>query len=123
MQRRWNIASKRFVGNGARVCGVEVSQGRWALSPQGKPLKPSDVADSTEVIEADLVLLAMGFTGVPREGAVAQLELKLTPRATVIPDPARQIFVVGDCSSGAGLIVRAMAHAQQVAKEIADMLS
>lgn len=123
VQRRWNIASKRFVGNGARVCGVEVSQVRWALSPQGKPLKFSDVADSTEVIEVDLVLLAMGFTGVPREGAVAQLELKLTPRATVIPDPARQIFAVGDCSSGAGLIVRAMAHAQQVAKEIADMLS
>ena len=123
VQRRWNIASRRFLGKDGRVCGVEISQVSWALSPQGKPLKSSDVADSTEVIEADLVLLAMGFTGVPREGAVAQLDLKLTPRTAVIPDPARQIYAVGDCASGAGLVVRAMEHAQRVALEIASALA
>ena len=63
-----------------------------------------------EVIEADLVLLAMGFTGVPADNPiVTQLGLSQTPRTALIPDLARNIYCVGDCASGASLVVRALA--------------
>ena len=68
-----------------------------------------------ETIKADLVLLAMGFTGVPADNQiVAQLGLAQTPRTTLIPDPARKIFCVGDCSSGASLVVRALASGKSL---------
>jgi glutamate synthase (NADPH/NADH) small chain len=54
----------------------------------------------TEVIEADLILLAMGFIK-PQQPAVAD-----------------NVFFAGDAASGASLVVRALASGRQVAKDI-----
>ena len=60
-------------------------------------------------------LLAMGFTGVQKENPiVAQLGLKQTPRTALISDPARNIFCVGDCASGASLVVRALLSGKSI---------
>ena len=112
--RRWNLNSLRFVGSG-QVEGVEVEKVEWTLSPEGRPLKFSAVPGSKEVIKADRVFLAMGFTGVPADSPfVAQLGLKQTPRAALVPDPARNIYCVGDCASGASLVVRALASVRNL---------
>ena len=113
-ERRWNVSSKQFIVKDGRVAGVEAVRVEWEMSPQGRPLKPNEVPNSTEVIETDLVVLAMGFTGVPAEGIVNDLGLQLTPRTAIIPDPARHIYAVGDCANGASLVVRAMADAKRV---------
>ena len=113
-ERRWNVSSKQFIVKDGHVAGVEAVRVEWDMSPLGKPLKPNEVPNSTEIIEADLVVLAMGFTGVPAEGLVNDLGLKLTPRTAIIPDPARNIYAVGDCANGASLVVRAMASAKQI---------
>lgn len=116
-ERRWNVSSKQFIVKDGRVAGVEAVRVEWEMSPQGRPLKPAEVPNSTEVIDTDLVVLAMGFTGVPAEGIVNDLGLQLTPRTAIIPDPARHIYAVGDCANGASLVVRAMADAKvKVAK-------
>lgn len=122
--REWNVDSERFVGNAeGAVCGVAVHSVRWEMSPQGRPLKPVPVPDSSRVIEADLVLLAMGFTGVPGGGLVEELALERTGRNAVVSDPARRIYAVGDCANGASLVVRAMADARRTAARIAaDLL-
>ena len=131
-ERRWNLNSLRFIGGetagaslksqvasqktdeepagGQTVSGVEVETVEWEFSPEGRPVKFRAVPGSREVIKADLVFLAMGFTGVPADNPlVAQLGLKLTPRTALVPDAARNIFCVGDCASGASLVVRALA--------------
>ena len=113
-ERRWNVSSKQFIVKDGRVAGVEAVRVEWEMSPQGRPLKPNEVPNSTEVIDTDLVVLAMGFTGVPAEGIVNDLGLQLTPRTAIIPDPARHIYAVGDCANGASLVVRAMADAKKV---------
>ena len=113
-ERRWNVSSKQFIVKNGHVAGVEAVRVEWDMSPLGKPLKPNEAPNSTEIIEADLVVLAMGFTGVPAEGLVNDLGLKLTPRTAIIPDPARNIYAVGDCANGASLVVRAMASAKQI---------
>ena len=108
-ERRWNLNSLRFAGDNS-VAGVEVETVEWEFSPEGRPLKFHPVPDAKETVAADLVLLAMGFTGVPKDNpVVAQLGLAQTPRTALVPDPARNIFCVGDCASGASLVVRAIA--------------
>ena len=112
--RRWNLNSLRFLGND-RVTGVEVERVVWTQSPEGRPLKFAAATDSKEIIPADLVLLAMGFTGVPTDHPiVAQLGIAQTPRTALVGDPARNIFCVGDCASGASLVVRALASGKDI---------
>lgn len=117
-EREWNVASDRFIGRDGRVAGVEVHAVQWEFSPAGKPLKPTAVSNTGRTIEADLILLAMGFTGVPHEGLAAELELDLTPRNGLTADPARHIYTAGDCASGASLVVRAMADAGKTVEKI-----
>ena len=121
-ERRWNLNSLRFIGNSAetasvqqQVAGVEVETVQWDFSPEGHPVKFHAVAGTKETIKADLVFLAMGFTGVqPENPIIAQLGLSQTPRTTLVPDPARNIYCVGDCASGASLVVRALASGKTV---------
>jgi len=83
--------------------------------PEGRPLKFAAVPDTKELIRADLVFLAMGFTGVPADNpVVGRLSLKETPRTALVPDPERGIFCVGDCASGASLVVRALASGKSI---------
>ncbi|MBQ1568749.1 MAG: glutamate synthase subunit beta [Kiritimatiellae bacterium] len=108
-ERRWNLNSLEFLGRNS-VEGVRVQEVKWELSPSGRPLRFAAVPGTEEVIPCDLVLLAMGFTGVPSDSAVVrQLKLSLTPRTAVMSDVARNIYAVGDCASGASLVVRALA--------------
>ena len=114
-QRRWNLNSIRFVGMEGNVSGVEVETVKWEFSPEGRPLKFHSVPGTKETIKADLVLLAMGFTGVsPDNPIIAQLGLGQTPRTALVSDPARNIFCVGDCASGASLVVRALASGKGI---------
>jgi glutamate synthase (NADPH/NADH) small chain len=109
-ERRWNLNSLRFIGSAGQTQGVEVETVEWEFSPEGRPTKFKPVPGIREVIETDLVFLAMGFTGVPTDNPiVAQLGLSQTPRTALIPDPSRNIYCVGDCASGASLVVRALA--------------
>ncbi len=113
-ERRWNLNSLKFVGKDG-VEGVEVETVEWEFTPEGRPAKFHSVPGTREVIEADLVFLAMGFTGVPTASPiVAQLGLRQTPRTALVPDPARNIFCVGDCASGASLVVRALASGKSL---------
>ena len=78
-------------------------------------MKFHSVPNTNEVIEADLVFLAMGFTGVPAKNPiVSQLKLAQTTRTALVADPGRNIFCVGDCAFGASLVVRALASGKQI---------
>ena len=113
--RRWNLNSLRFVGEDGHVASVEVETVEWEFSPEGRPAKFRPVPGTKEFIKADLIFLAMGFTGVPADmPLVAQLGLKQTPRAALISDQPRNIFCVGDCASGASLVVHALASGKSI---------
>ncbi|MBQ6245655.1 MAG: glutamate synthase subunit beta [Kiritimatiellae bacterium] len=138
-ERRWNLNSLRFVesqkskvespgdinfstiqpfnSSTTRPCvvAVEVETVDWEFSPEGRPMKFHAVPGTKETIKADLVFLAMGFTGVPTDNPiVAQLGLAQTPRTALIADPSRKIYCVGDCANGASLVVRALADGKSL---------
>ena len=114
--RRWNLNSLRFIGDSSnRVGGVEVETVEWEFSPEGRPSKFHSVPGTKEVIKTDMVLLAMGFTGVPKDNPiVTQLHLDQTPRTALVSDPSRGIYCAGDCASGASLVVRALASGKAI---------
>ena len=113
-ERRWNLNSLHFIGKDS-VEGVEVETVEWEFSPEGRPLRFASKPETKETLKADLVFLAMGFTGVPQDHPiVAQLKLAQTPRTALISDPARNICCVGDCASGASLVVRALASGKNL---------
>lgn len=61
--RSYEVLTKRFIGdeNGA-VKGLEVVRVQWEKDASGR-FQFKEVEGSEEIIEADLVLLAMGFLG------------------------------------------------------------
>jgi glutamate synthase (NADPH/NADH) small chain len=76
-----------------------------------------------EVIEADLVLLSMGFVHPAQDDVVAELQLAIDPRKNIRCDDSmrashKKVFVAGDATTGASLVVRAMASAQKAAENI-----
>ena len=113
-ERRWSLNSLRFLGKD-RITGVEVESVDWDFTADGKPVRFTPRAGSKETIEADLILLAMGFTGVPsNHPIVRQLALSQTPRTTLVSRPESNIYCVGDCQSGASLVVRALASGRSL---------
>lgn len=102
--RRWSLASNRFIGKNGKVTGVEVEEVEWTPDPNGG--RPTmKLTGKKDKIEADMVLLAMGF---------------LKPEQ---PTFAENVFIAGDAATGASLVVRAMANGRAVAAEIDKYLN
>lgn len=74
-------------------------------------------------MEADLVLLAMGFTGPSRGSLLDQLGVKLDSRGNIAADGHRMttaegVFAAGDARRGQSLVVWAIAEGRQAAEAI-----
>jgi glutamate synthase (NADPH/NADH) small chain len=85
--------------------------------------RPVEVAGTEREIPADLVLLAMGFTGPQTAGLVEQLGCELDERGNVRRDATYAssvdgVFVAGDCGRGQSLIVWAIAEGRAAASGV-----
>lgn len=101
--RRWSLTSNQFIGKNGKVTGVEVEQVEWTPSADGG--RPTMVpTGKKEIIEADIVLLAMGF---------------LKPEQPEFP---KNVFIAGDAATGASLVVRAMAGGRKIAAKIDNLI-
>ncbi|MDR1683606.1 MAG: glutamate synthase subunit beta [Candidatus Symbiothrix sp.] len=123
-ERRWSLASKRFIGEKGKVTGVEVAEVEW-LNENGKFVMKE--TGNTEIIPASLILLSMGFTQPVHEGLLDELGVKYDGRgnvAAVKPNESsvNKVFVAGDVTSGASLVVRAMISGRDAAKAIHKFL-
>jgi len=94
------------------VVEVELVEGRF-----------TPVAGSEREIPAQLVLLAMGFTGPQRTGLVEQLGVDLDERGAIARDETYAssvpgVFVAGDAGRGQSLIVWAIAEGRACAAAV-----
>ncbi|MEU6216023.1 glutamate synthase subunit beta [Streptomyces sp. NPDC047022] len=89
----------------------------------------SPLPGSGRTIPADLVLLALGFSGPDREdGLIDQLGLSLSARGTIVRDEdfatnVPGVYVAGDAARGQSLIVWAIAEGRSVAAAVDRRLS
>ena len=127
-ERQWSILTKSFEGNeNGEVTKLICVEVEWKKSEDGY-MKMIEVEDSEFEIEADLVLLAMGFVHPIHEGLVNNLSLKLDKRGNVEADEINfktssdKFFVAGDCRRGQSLVVWAISEGRKCAERIDNFL-
>lgn len=121
-ERRWSLTTKRFIGKDGQVTGAEVITVEWVKDPETGRVQMKEVG-KPEIIKADLVLLAMGFTQPEHEGLLDELGVDYDPRGNVktgrsTESSIKGVFAAGDVASGASLVVRAMASGRQMAEAV-----
>jgi glutamate synthase (NADPH/NADH) small chain len=122
-QRRWSVMTKNFQGQDDNVKKLHCVEVVWE-SPDGKGAPfPREKAGTDFEVEADLVLLAMGFIG-PGENRIAEdLDLSRDAQGNVQADcdhmtSTEGYFVAGDMALGQSLVVRAIADGRETARSI-----
>lgn len=121
-ERMWNVVTKSFSGSG-NVKRLNLIKVEWEADALGRPAKMKELPGSEFSLDADLILLAMGFTGPQKFGALEQFGVKLDARGNVAADPSGQtsepgIFAAGDVAAGPSLVVRAIAAGRTVAAAV-----
>ncbi len=121
-ERRWSVTASELLGEEGRVRRVRCVNVAWGPGPNGRPA-PFPQAGTEFDIEADLVLLAMGFTGPVRGGLLEQFGVAFDARGNVRREAdgtagRAGLFVAGDMASGASLVVHAMADGRRVAQSV-----
>ena len=115
--REWSVASTKFTGdehgNVKQLHAIRV----------GAPPKFEPLAGTEFVIEADLVLLAMGFMGPVRDGMLEQLGVKLDARGNVATgedymSSIEGVFAAGDMRRGQSLVVWAISEGRKSAAAV-----
>lgn len=120
--RRFNIGTKRFTGgDDGNLAGLETVPLEW--KKRNGRLEKVENAGNFKLWKADMVLLAMGFTGVEQSGLFDDLGLELTDRGTVAVNDSKQtnvpgIFAAGDCERGQSLVVWAIADGRKAANGV-----
>ena len=115
-ERDFSVMTKAFVADASGKRIAKIVAARAELS--GGAIR--EVPGTDFDIPADLVLLAMGFTGPERGGIVAELGLALDARGNVVTDASGatgipRVFAAGDASRGQSLVVWAIADGRRVA--------
>jgi glutamate synthase (NADPH/NADH) small chain len=117
--RDWAIATTSFSGDGhvSKLHAVRVGP-----APKFDPIPGSEFS-----LDADLVLLAMGFTGPVKNGLIEQLGVNLDARGNVSTDAnymssAPGVFAAGDLRRGQSLVVWAIAEGRKAAEGIDSYL-
>ncbi|EFG77264.1 glutamate synthase subunit beta [Mycobacterium parascrofulaceum ATCC BAA-614] len=116
-ERVFSVNTEQFIGEDGRVTALKAHE---VTMQDGKFVK---VEGSDFELEADLVLLAMGFVGPEREGLLTDLEVKLTDRGNVargadFDTSVPGVFVAGDMGRGQSLIVWAIAEGRAAAAAV-----
>ncbi|MGB9455325.1 MAG: glutamate synthase subunit beta [Bryobacteraceae bacterium] len=120
--RDWGVATSGFTGDERgqveQLHAVRV----------GPPPKFEAIGGSEFAIDADLVLLAMGFLGPVKNGMIEQLGVALDPRGNVAADANYMssvpgVFAAGDMRRGQSLVVWAIAEGRKAARGIDRFLT
>ena len=125
-ERRFAISTERFSGDAdGRVTKLHASS--VDVTREGGRMRVETIAGSATDMDADLVLLAMGFVGPERNGLLSSLGVRLTDRGNVWRDEQWMtsvpgVFTAGDMQRGQSLIVWAIAEGRSAARGVDQYL-
>jgi glutamate synthase (NADPH/NADH) small chain len=120
-ERKYLANTVRFVGANGKVKGIEVAETEFI---DGRRVPKSG---TETVIEADLVLLALGFTGPESNISVDSTAVEKDEKSNLARNQKYAtnidgVFVAGDAGRGASLIVWAIAEGRAAAAAIDEYL-
>ncbi|MGI8896003.1 MAG: glutamate synthase subunit beta [Casimicrobiaceae bacterium] len=126
-ERDWAVATKRFEGTDGKVERLIASRVEWQKDAQGQ-MRMAEVAGSEFAMRADLILLAMGFTGPVATGLLEQFGVDRDARSNVKADTESyrtsvpKVFAAGDMRRGQSLVVWAIREGRQAARSVDELL-
>jgi glutamate synthase (NADPH/NADH) small chain len=122
-ERLYSISTEEFIGDSAgQLTALRIVETKYL---DGKFEK---VPGTSRNLPADMVLLAMGFTGPEKNELVHALELKLDSRGNIARDNSYRtnvdsVYICGDAGRGQSLIVWAIAEGRSAASAVdADLM-
>jgi glutamate synthase (NADPH) small chain len=123
--RNYAVVSKEFASRDGRVSSVRINRVEW--QQVNGAYKMTDVDGSTEMLEADLVLLAMGFLG-PEAYLADALGVERDQRSNYravhgkFATNVAGVFAAGDCRRGQSLVVWAINEGRGAARAVDEFL-
>jgi glutamate synthase (NADPH/NADH) small chain len=122
VERDWAVLTKEVVGEDGVVTGLKCVRADWSNG------QLAEVPGSEFVIPADLILLAMGFTGPRKAGMLEQSGVRLSDRGNVEANTFDYrtsedgVFACGDMRRGQSLVVWAIREGRQAARAVDEAL-
>ncbi|MDY7096999.1 MAG: glutamate synthase subunit beta [Pseudomonadota bacterium] len=122
VDRDWAVLTKRVVGDGETVTGLECARVEWVDGEM------REIVGSEFTLKADLIFLAMGFVGPKKKGLLEQAGVELTGRGNVDADTESYttsipgVFACGDMRRGQSLVVWAIREGRQCARSVDEAL-
>jgi glutamate synthase (NADPH/NADH) small chain len=127
-ERDWSVATKAFLGSRGQVETLQGVRLKWEAGNM------QEVPGSEFEIKADLVLLAMGFTGPVAKGLLEQFETlgvskdargnvsAATEGRAAYRSGHAKVFAAGDMRRGQSLVVWAIREGRQCARAVDEFL-
>ena len=121
--RIYSVSTQEFIKDSAgNLTGIKLVESKFENG------KFEQVAGSEKIIPADLVFLAMGFTGPEQSDLLKQLEVEIDDRGNIKRDDqyataTEGVFVCGDAGRGQSLIVWAIAEGRSAAASVDKFLT
>lgn len=124
--RLYSIATKYFTGENGKVKHLHCIKLNWTKAENGR-MKMEEREGSEFIIDAELVLFAMGFLHPEHKGLLNDLGVDYDQRGNVSTDnnfmtSVDGVFAAGDMRRGQSLVVHAISEGRKVAKCIDEYL-
>ncbi len=125
--RQWSVLTKRFAGEKGKVKRLECVEVEFIKDEKNGRPQLKEIPGSGFTIEADLVLLAVGFVHPEHKGLLSALKLKFDERGNVktneqFMSSKKGFFAAGDLRRGQSLIVWAISEGRTAAHHIDEYL-
>jgi len=125
-QRYWSVNTRSITGKDGLITHLNAVRVEW--KQEGGQWKMSEVQDSAFTLEADLVLLAMGFVHPVHEGLLHELGVEIDGRGQIKANDRQyqtsigKVFAAGDGRRGQSLVVWAIREGRQAARAVDEYL-
>jgi glutamate synthase (NADPH/NADH) small chain len=126
-ERDWSVLTKKFIGDSGKVKRLSCIKVEFQKDDKGCPLM-HELPGSEFEIEADLIILALGFLHPERNGLIEELKLGLDSRGNVktgenYMTSLNGVFSCGDMRRGQSLVVWAISEGRSAAHYIDKYLN
>jgi len=121
-ERSWAVLTKEFIGANGQVKKLKCMEVEFVKDEKGCPVM-KEIEGTDLIIDADLVLLAVGFVHPQHSGLVKDLGLNLDKRGNLKTDDnymtsKKAVFAAGDARRGQSLVVWAISEGRKSAHAI-----
>jgi len=119
-ERKWAILTKKFIGKEGRLEKLSCVQVEFSEKDEKGCPAMKELAGSEFEIEADLVILALGFLHPEKKGLIRELGVELDSRGNVKTNEnfmtsVKNVFSAGDMHRGQSLVVWAISEGRRAA--------